>query len=509
AMAVRETMDFLSGLQLDEREAFIGRQVIKEITERFRFLIDVGLDYLTLNRPAGSLSGGEAQRIRLATQVGSSLVGVLYVLDEPSIGLHARDNERLLTTLKRLRDLGNTVIVVEHDEETIHSADYIVDIGPGAGIHGGEVVAVGTVEEIMQVERSITGRYLAGVLSIPVPDQRRTGNGQNLVIKGAREHNLQNIDVTIPLGQMVVITGVSGSGKSTLVEDILYPALMKKFHNSRYRTGVHDSITGFHHLDKVINIDQSPIGRTPRSNAATYTGAFDTIRDLFAATAESRMRGYKPGRFSFNVRGGRCEACAGDGIIKIEMHFLPDVYIPCEVCKGKRYNRETLEVKYKGKTIADILTMTVDEGVDFFAPIPRVQRKLKVLQDVGLGYIQLGQPAPTLSGGEAQRVKLSTELSKRSLGRNLYILDEPTTGLHKEDVKHLLVVLNRLVEAGNSVVIIEHNMDVIKSADHVIDLGPEGGEKGGRIIAVGTPEEIARQPGSYTGQYLQKVLQLE
>ena len=506
AMAVRETMDFLTGLQLDEREAFIGRQVIREIAERLRFLIDVGLDYLTLDRPAGSLSGGEAQRIRLATQVGSSLVGVLYVLDEPSIGLHARDNLRLLTTLKRLRDLGNTVIVVEHDEETIHNADFIVDIGPGAGIHGGEVVAVGTVEEIMQVERSITGQYLAGIRSIPVPEQRRAGSGQNLIIKGAREHNLQNINVTIPLGQMVVITGVSGSGKSTLVEDILYPALMKKFHGSRYRTGAHDSIEGFHHLDKVINIDQSPIGRTPRSNPATYTGAFDSIRELFAETAESRMRGYKPGRFSFNVRGGRCEACSGDGIIKIEMHFLPDVYIPCEVCKGKRYNRETLEVKYKGKTIADILTMTVAEGAEFFASIPRIQRKLKVLEDVGLGYIQLGQPAPTLSGGEAQRVKLSTELSKRSLGRNLYILDEPTTGLHKEDVRHLLAVLNRLVEAGNSVLIIEHNLDVIKSSDHIIDLGPEGGEKGGCIIAAGTPEEIARHPESYTGQYLKKIM---
>ncbi|MEA4924964.1 MAG: excinuclease ABC subunit UvrA [Syntrophomonadaceae bacterium] len=506
AMAVYEAMDFLTGLELDEREAFIARQVIKEINERLRFLIDVGLDYLTLDRPAGSLSGGEAQRIRLATQVGSSLVGVLYVLDEPSIGLHARDNDRLLVTLKRLRDLGNTVIVVEHDEETMQSADYIVDIGPGAGIHGGEVVAAGSIEDIEKSARSFTGRYLAGTLSIDVPPVRRPGNGRQLVVRGAREHNLNNLDVSIPLGKMVVITGVSGSGKSTLVEDIIYPALMKKFHGSRYRIGAHDGIEGYNHLDKVINIDQSPIGRTPRSNPATYTGAFDGIRDLFADTAEARIRGYKAGRFSFNVRGGRCEACSGDGIIKIEMHFLPDVYIPCEVCKGKRYNRETLEVKYKGKTISDILNMTVDEGVELFANIPRIARKLQVLQDVGLGYLQLGQPAPTLSGGEAQRVKLSTELSKRSLGRNLYILDEPTTGLHKEDVKHLLGVLNRLVDAGNSVIIIEHNLDVIKSADYVIDLGPEGGEKGGRIIAAGTPEEVALNPLSYTGQYLQKVL---
>lgn len=506
AMSVYDTMDFLTSLQLDEREAFIGRQVIKEIAERLRFLMDVGLDYLTLDRPAGSLSGGEAQRIRLATQVGSSLVGVLYVLDEPSIGLHARDNDRLLSTLKRLRDLGNTVIVVEHDEETIHSADYIVDIGPGAGIHGGRVVAAGSIETIMKAPESFTGRYLSGALNINIPAHRRAGNGQQLVIRGAREHNLKNLDVSIPLGKMVVVTGVSGSGKSTLVEDIIYPALMKKFYNSRYRIGAYDAIEGYNFLDRVINIDQSPIGRTPRSNPATYTGAFDIIRELFADTAEARIRGYKPGRFSFNVRGGRCESCSGDGIIKIEMHFLPDVYIPCEVCKGKRYNRETLEVKYKGKTIADILTMTVDEGVEFFATIPRIEKKLKVLQDVGLGYIQLGQPAPTLSGGEAQRVKLSTELAKRSLGRNLYILDEPTTGLHKEDVKHLLGVLNRLVDAGNSVIIIEHNMDVIKSADHIIDLGPEGGEKGGWIIAEGAPEEIARCTDSYTGRYLKKVL---
>jgi len=506
AMAVHETLAFLSQLDLDQREALIARQIIKEITERLRFLIDVGLNYLTLDRPAGSLSGGEAQRIRLATQVGSSLVGVLYVLDEPSVGLHPRDNTRLLETLKRLRDLGNTVLVVEHDEETIHNADYIVDIGPGAGVHGGRVVATGSVQDLMQSPESITGQYLAGVRTIAIPPQRRSGNGQQLVIKGAREHNLKDLTVRIPLGQMVVITGVSGSGKSTLVQDILYPALMKRIHNSRYRVGAHDDIEGIMYLDKVINIDQSPIGRTPRSNPATYTGTFDSIRELFSETAEARVRGYKPGRFSFNVRGGRCEACAGDGIIKIEMHFLPDVYIPCEVCKGKRYNRETLEVKYKGQNIADVLAMTVDEGVEFFESIPRIERRLKVLQDVGLGYIQLGQPAPTLSGGEAQRVKLSTELAKRSLGRNLYILDEPTTGLHREDVKHLLAVLERLVDAGNSVIVVEHNLDVIKSADHIIDLGPEGGEEGGRIIAEGTPEEVAGCPASYTGQFLRAIL---
>jgi len=504
--SIQASARFFEELQLDERDSYIARQVIKEIKARLGFLIDVGLEYLTLNRAAGSLSGGEAQRIRLATQVGSSLVGVLYVLDEPSIGLHPRDNDRLLATLKRLRDLGNTVIVVEHDEETMQCADYIVDIGPGAGVHGGEIVAAGTLEEILNTEASLTGQYLSGQLDIDIPAERRAGNGQQLLIRGAREHNLKNLDVAIPLGEMVVITGVSGSGKSTLIEDILYPALMKKFHGGRHRAGQHDALTGIENLDKVINIDQSPIGRTPRSNPATYTGAFDGIRELLANTAESRIRGYKAGRFSFNVRGGRCEACSGDGIIKIEMHFLPDVYIPCEVCKGKRYNRETLEVKYKGKSIADILAMTVDEGVEVFENIPKVYRKMKVLQDVGLGYVQLGQPAPTLSGGEAQRVKLATELSKRSLGRNLYILDEPTTGLHKEDVKHLLGVLNRLVDAGNTVLIIEHNLDVIKSADYIIDLGPEGGEKGGEIIAQGTPEEIARHPHSYTAIYLKEIL---
>jgi excinuclease ABC subunit A len=467
------------------------------------------LDYLTLDRKAGSLSGGEAQRIRLATQVGSSLVGVLYVLDEPSIGLHPRDNERLLATLKRLRDLGNTVIVVEHDEDTVRNADHVIDIGPLAGVHGGEIVAQGTVEDILACERSLTGQYLSGQLDIELPAQRRSGNGSSLVIKGASQHNLKDIDVTIPLAKMVVITGVSGSGKSTLVESILYPALMKRLHGGRHRPGAHQSIEGLQAIDKVVNIDQSPIGRTPRSNPATYTGVFDNIRELYAETAEAKVRGYKPGRFSFNVRGGRCEACSGDGIIKIEMHFLPDVYIPCEVCKGKRYNRETLEVKYRGKTIADVLAMTVDEAVDFFEVIPRIHRKLKVVQDVGLGYIQLGQPAPTLSGGEAQRVKLATELSKRSTGKTLYILDEPTTGLHKHDVKHLLGVLNRLVDAGNSVLIIEHNLDVIKSADHLIDLGPEGGEKGGQIIAEGTPEQVAQCPASYTGHYLRPVLGLD
>ena len=506
ALSVKECIDFFEQLELNERETIIARQVVKEIKERLHFLLDVGLDYLTLDRKAGSLSGGEAQRIRLATQVGSSLVGVLYVLDEPSIGLHPRDNQRLLVTLKRLRDLGNTVIVVEHDEETVRSADHVIDIGPLAGLNGGEIVAQGTVEDIMACERSLTGQYLAGKLDIEIPEKRRSGNGCHLVIKRARQHNLKNIDVSIPLGKMVVVTGVSGSGKSTLVEEILYPALMKHLYGSRYRPGAHEGIEGLEALDKVVNIDQSPIGRTPRSNPATYTGVFDHIRELFAETAEAKMRGYKPGRFSFNVRGGRCEACSGDGIIKIEMHFLPDVYIPCEVCKGKRYNRETLEVKYRGKTIADVLAMTVDEAVDFFEVIPRVHRKLKVLQDVGLGYIQLGQPAPTLSGGEAQRVKLATELSKRSTGKTLYILDEPTTGLHKHDVKHLLNVLSRLTDAGNTVLIIEHNLDVIKCADHLIDLGPEGGDKGGQIVAQGTPEQVAGCPASYTGRFLRPIL---
>lgn len=506
SMSVRQALQFFEDLVLNERETYIARQVIKEIKERLRFLVDVGLDYLTLDRAAGTLSGGEAQRIRLATQVGSSLVGVLYVLDEPSIGLHPRDNDRLLATLKRLRDLGNTVVVVEHDEETIKSADHIVDIGPRAGVNGGQVVAQGSLKDIIAEEKSLTGQYLAGKLDIDTPGSRRDGNGKKLVIKGAEQHNLKNIDVEIPLGKMVLITGVSGSGKSTLMEDIIYPGLMKKLHGGRHRPGQHESMEGTEAIDKVINIDQSPIGRTPRSNPATYTGAFDGIRELFATTAESKMRGYKPGRFSFNVRGGRCEACSGDGIIKIEMHFLPDVYIPCEVCKGKRYNRETLEVKYKGKTIADVLAMTVDEAVDFFENIPKVYRKLKVLQDVGLGYIQLGQAAPSLSGGEAQRVKLATELSKRSTGKTLYILDEPTTGLHKDDVKHLLGVLNRLVDNGNTVLIIEHNLDVIKSADYIVDLGPEGGENGGSIVVQGTPEEVIKCQESYTGRYLKLIL---
>jgi len=506
SLSVKQTRRFLDNLVLDEREAIIARQIIKEIKERLTFLIDVGLEYLTLDRQAGSLSGGEAQRIRLATQVGTSLVGVLYVLDEPSIGLHPRDNDRLLATLKRLRDLGNTVIVVEHDEDTIRAADHIVDIGPLAGRHGGEIVAQGSLQDIMKCAASLTGQYLAGSRDIPLPAVRRRANGKYLTIKGASQNNLKNIDVNIPLGQMVVITGVSGSGKSTLVEEIIYPGLMKKLHGGRHRPGKHKDITGTQYLDKVINIDQSPIGRTPRSNPATYTGAFDGIRELFAGTQEARMRGYKPGRFSFNVRGGRCEACSGDGIIKIAMHFLPDVYMPCEVCKGKRYNRETLEVKYKGKNISEVLSMTVDEAVDVFESIPRIHRKLKVLQDVGLGYIQLGQPAPTLSGGEAQRVKLGTELSKRATGKTLYILDEPTTGLHKEDVRHLLGVLNRLVDNGNTVLIIEHNLDVIKSADYIVDLGPEGGENGGLIVAAGTPEEIACCPDSYTAKYLRDLL---
>jgi excinuclease ABC subunit A len=512
ALSIRDSYEFLQTLVLSPREQTIARQVIKEIRERLKFLMDVGLDYLTLDRAAGSLSGGEAQRIRLATQVGSSLVGVLYVLDEPSIGLHPRDNDRLLGTLCRLRDLGNTVIVVEHDEDAMRRADCIVDIGPRAGIYGGRVVAQGTLQEIMQTPESLTGQYLSGLMNIEVPARRRPGTGRKIVVKGARQHNLKNIDVEIPLGKMVVITGVSGSGKSTLVEEILYPALTwrinRRSHSgSRHKQqGRYMDITGVEEIDKVINIDQAPIGRTPRSNPATYTGAFTGIRELFASTAEARIRGYQPGRFSFNVRGGRCEACSGDGIIKIEMHFLPDVYIPCEVCKGKRYNRETLEVKYKGYTIADVLEMTVDEAVDCFANIPPVLRKLKVLQDVGLGYVKLGQPAPSLSGGEAQRVKLGTELSKRSTGRTLYILDEPTTGLHKDDVRQLLQVLNRLVDAGNTVVIIEHNLDVVKSADHIIDLGPEGGEQGGQIIVTGSPEEVADCPASYTGRYLKPLL---
>jgi len=508
-MSVKECLRFFDSLQLTEKQQAIARQVIKEICARLSFLVNVGLDYITLDRASSTLSGGEAQRIRLATQIGSSLVGVVYILDEPSIGLHPRDNGKLIETLKNLRDLGNTVIVVEHDRETIMSADYVIDIGPGAGAEGGRVVCCGPVEDILKCDQSVTGQYLSGKLRVPVPRTRRRGNGKHLIVKGARENNLKNIDVDFPLGMFIVVTGVSGSGKSTLVNEILYKALANKLNRAVTRPGQHAEIIGYDNLDKVINIDQAPIGRTPRSNPATYTGVFGPIRELFSMTPEARARGYKPGRFSFNVKGGRCEACKGDGIIKIEMHFLPDVYVPCEVCKGKRYNRETLEVKYKGKTIADVLDMTVSEALRFFESIPTIRRKLEVLEDVGLGYIRLGQPATTLSGGEAQRIKLSAELSKRSTGRTLYILDEPTTGLHFADVHRLLDVLNRLTDAGNTVVVIEHNLDVIKSADYVIDLGPEGGEEGGRIVATGTPEELSRVPESYTGMYLRPLLEAE
>jgi excinuclease ABC subunit A len=505
-LTIREASTFIRNLTLTPREEQIARQVLKEIDGRLGFLVNVGLDYLTLDRAAGTLAGGEAQRIRLATQIGSGLVGVLYILDEPSIGLHPRDNTRLIKTLVELRDLGNTLIVVEHDEEMMLSADEIIDIGPGAGVHGGQIVAQGTLDEIIRAPESITGQYLSGKLDIPVPSARRLRNGRWLEVYGAHEFNLKNIDVAIPLGQFVCITGVSGSGKSTLLQEIIYKALAQELNGARTHPGAYRDLRGLEHLDKVIEIDQSPIGRTPRSNPATYTGAFDGIRELFSLTQDARMRGYKPGRFSFNVRGGRCEACRGDGIIKIEMHFLPDVYVPCDECKGSRYNRETLDVHYKGKSIADVLNMTVSEAVEFFQHIPKINRKLETLNDVGLGYIKLGQPATTLSGGEAQRVKLATELSRRSNGRTLYILDEPTTGLHKDDIKRLLQILDRLVEAGNTVVVIEHNLDVIKTADYVIDLGPEGGEMGGSLIASGTPEEIADHPTSYTGQYLRPVL---
>ncbi|HEY3316607.1 MAG TPA: excinuclease ABC subunit UvrA [Bacillota bacterium] len=506
-LSIVETLDFFNHLTLTQREELIAHQVLKEIRERLGFLVNVGLDYLTLDRAAGTLAGGEAQRIRLATQIGSGLVGVLYILDEPSIGLHQRDNERLIATLKRLRGLGNTLIVVEHDEETMWAADHIIDIGPGAGAHGGRVIVAGTIDEVMACPESITGQYLSGQKEIPVPLARRQPNGKAVEVRGAREHNLKEIDVKFPLGLFVCVTGVSGSGKSTLVNEILHKALAADLNRARTKPGDHEAITGLKYLDKVIDIDQSPIGRTPRSNPATYTGLFDLIRDVYASTPEARVRGFRAGRFSFNVRGGRCEACKGDGIIKIEMHFLPDVYVPCEVCKGKRYNRETLEVRYKGKSISDVLEMNVDEGAEFFKNLPRLKRKLQTLQDVGLGYIKLGQPATTLSGGEAQRVKLATELSRRSNGKTMYILDEPTTGLHIDDIHKLLVVLGRLVDAGDTVVVIEHNLDVIKTADYLIDLGPEGGERGGRVIATGTPEEVAAMPQSYTGQFLKKIFE--
>nr|WP_314805681.1 excinuclease ABC subunit UvrA [uncultured Selenomonas sp.] len=508
ALTIREADAFLAEAEKDfsPREAKIAVEILKEIHARLNFLLDVGLDYLTLSRAAGTLSGGEAQRIRLATQIGSGLMGVLYILDEPSIGLHQRDNNRLLATLRHLRDLGNTLIVVEHDEDTMHAADHIIDIGPGAGEHGGEVVAEGTAAEIMKNPASITGQYLARKKFIPVPETRRRGNGNFLEIVGAAENNLKNINVKFPLGTLTLVTGVSGSGKSTLVNEILYRGVASRLYRAKGKPGKHRKIKGLEHIDKVINIDQQPIGRTPRSNPATYTGVFDAIRDLFSQVSESRMRGYKAGRFSFNVKGGRCEACRGDGILKIEMQFLPDVYVPCEVCKGARYNRETLEVHYKGKTIAEVLDMTIDEAVDFFQNVPRIARKLEIIRDVGLGYIRLGQPATTLSGGEAQRVKLATELSKRSTGKTLYILDEPTTGLHAADIHKLLVILQRLVDGGDTVVVIEHNLDVIKAADYVIDLGPEGGVRGGTIVAKGTPEQIVEVAASYTGQFLKPLL---
>ncbi|MCI8863639.1 MAG: excinuclease ABC subunit UvrA [Lachnospiraceae bacterium] len=505
AMSILKLHEFLQDLKLTPQQELIGAQILKEIRARIGFLIDVGLEYLTLARATGSLSGGEAQRIRLATQIGSGLVGVAYILDEPSIGLHQRDNDKLLATLKRLRDLGNTLVVVEHDEDTMYAADYIVDIGPGAGEHGGKVVAAGTAEEIMACPESVTGAYLSGRLRIPVPEKRRTPTGW-LTVKAAQENNLKKIDVEIPLGIMTCVTGVSGSGKSSLVNEILYKTLAKKLNRARTIPGRNKGILGVEQLDKVIAIDQSPIGRTPRSNPATYTGVFDQIRDLFAATADAKSKGYKKGRFSFNVKGGRCEACSGDGIIKIEMHFLPDVYVPCEVCQGKRYNRETLDVKYKEKSIFDVLDMTVEEALGFFEHVPSIKRKIETLYDVGLSYIKLGQPSTTLSGGEAQRIKLATELSRRSTGKTIYILDEPTTGLHFADVHKLTEILQRLAEGGNTVVVIEHNLDVIKTADYIIDMGPEGGDRGGTVIASGTPEEVAKQPVSYTGQYLKKYL---
>ena len=504
--SVSDALDFMEHLELDPTQTMIAAQILKEIKNRLGFLRSVGLQYLTLSREAGTLSGGESQRIRLATQIGSSLMGVLYILDEPSIGLHQRDNDKLLATLKQLRDLGNTLLVVEHDEDTMRQADYIVDIGPGAGVNGGRVVAAGTPEEVMNTPGSVTGDYLSGRKKIPVPAQRRSGNGHWLKVFGAAENNLRHVDVAIPLGTFTCVTGVSGSGKSSLVNEILYKKLGADLNRVKVRPGKHDRIEGEEYLDKVINIDQSPIGRTPRSNPATYTGLFNDIRDLFASTPDAKSRGYGPGRFSFNTRGGRCEACTGDGLIKIEMHFLPDIYVPCEVCKGRRYNRETLEVRYKGKSIYDVLEMTVDEALPFFENLPRIYNRLRTLEEVGLGYVKLGQPSTELSGGEAQRIKLATELSKRSTGKTIYILDEPTTGLHSADVHKLIEVLQKLVDTGNTVMVIEHNLDVIKTADHLIDLGPEGGDGGGTIVCTGTPEEVAACPGSYTGQYLKKML---
>lgn len=505
-MNIQQELQFMEGLQLEGNMAVVAEQIVREIKSRLQFLTDVGLSYLTLSRAASTLSGGESQRIRLATQIGSSLMGVLYILDEPSIGLHQRDSGKLLDTLRRLRDIGNTLIVVEHDEDTMRAADYIVDVGPGAGSHGGEIVACGTLEDIMNTPGSITGQYLSGVRKIPVPAQRRPGNGRFLTVYGATENNLKNIDVSIPLGTLTCVTGVSGSGKSSLVGQVLNKTLLGKLNHARVRPGACSRVEGLEYLDKVIDIDQSPIGRTPRSNPATYTGLFNDIRDLFASTSDAKMRGYGPGRFSFNVKGGRCEACCGDGLVKIEMHFLADVYVPCEVCKGSRYNRETLEVLYKGKNISQVLDMTAEEAMDFFENLPKIRRKVQTLVEVGLGYVKLGQSSTTLSGGEAQRVKLATELSRVSTGKTIYILDEPTTGLHAADVHKLIQVLQTLVDAGNTVLIIEHNLDVIKTADYLIDLGPEGGDGGGYVVACGTPEEVAANPDSFTGQYLRRCL---